>query len=158
MITRLTPRMVRDVLDLLQAFRRGELSARPTGLRRGEMPLVQSAFGRLYMVVSVEGGGCSVAMPDEDGDPASGTELAGVLYDPDAVPAEGDLGQVLRLSNGSLYFHPGGGGVVRRLSLNGGLAADSIDIPATAKIGFIGLTVDANGEPVIDFTTECYEV
>jgi len=51
-----------------------------------------------------------------------------------------------------------GGDQARRLSLNGGLAADSIDIPSTAKIGSVELTTDANGVPVINFTTECYEV
>lgn len=107
-------------------------------------------------LVAVTGGPWQV---DVSGTVAAGDRLLPTEGQPYAeVDDNGPLMALSADADGQSWAVFAAGGGMPRLSLNGGLAADSIDIPSTAKIGSVELTTDANDVAVIDFTTECYEV
>jgi len=127
--------MLRDLLDLLRAWRAGRLGSGRglSGLGDRGRALHsfsdggprQSAYGRLYEVTAVGSGACTVQRPKAGGGLDADSQLAGVLYKSDGVPSVGDRGEVLRLAEGSLYFHPGGGTPVMIRS-KAHMAADNV--------------------------------
>ncbi len=70
-------------------------------------------FSRLYEVTAVdtEAGTCTVRRPLADGELDEASGIADVLYETDRAPAVGDRGEVVRLAEGEVYFHPGGLGI-----------------------------------------------
>lgn len=122
--------MLRDLLDLLRAWRAGRLGPRPERSRGGDSGPRQSAYGRLYEVTAVGGGTCTVQRPKAGGGLDADSELTDVAYDADSAPAVGDRGEVLRLAEGNLYFHPGGGtgtpGLPVMIKAKANMAADNV--------------------------------
>lgn len=94
-------RMARDYL-------RGLLSG------QGRLPVqappqrAHDRHGDIYAVTAVASGTCTVRMLNADDTTNAATDLTGLGYDAANLPAVGDRGVIVRLSDGSLYFHPGG--------------------------------------------------
>ena len=90
-------------------------------------PRQPDSYGRIYEVTAVDKQAktCTLRRPYADGSLDENSQLSDVFYDLDNAPSVGDRGEVLRLAEGSLYFHPGGGTPVMIRS-KAHMAADNV--------------------------------
>jgi len=102
----LTESDAQAVKRLIAIHRRGIETGGGRTARRDAL----SRYGPLFRVTAVdtEAGTCTVQRPYDLESLAEGTEITGVLYDPDNEPAVDDLGVLMRLANGALFFFAGG--------------------------------------------------